>query len=242
MDVNRMILLGMVVLLIYFFFIEIFTVLFRLTGMTKSKSRFQVISLFTNSGYTTQEAELIMNHQLRRRLANTTMLFGYILNVTVISVLINIIMTLGTAQSTDVWKFVIYLGSFFILLTIIGRIRFIDRFFQNLIKRVAVLFLYRKNTNILEVLDHYDNNAIVEVALKHVPTYLEGIPLKDNGLKTEHGLTILAIQRNNHTLVRITGEDLLLEGDLVVVFGSLKQIREVFLTVEESESNQAKEE
>ncbi len=127
MNLDQLLLLGIVTFLIYFIFIEIFTVLFRLTGMPRNKSRFQVISLFTNSGYTTQEAELIVNHQMRRKLATTTMLLGYALNVTVISVLINIIMTLGNTGSTsEVWRFILLFGGFIILVYLLGKIKWID--------------------------------------------------------------------------------------------------------------------
>ena len=62
---------------------EVFTVLFRLTGLTREKARFQVISMLTNSGYTTSESELITQSKVRRRLARLTMLFGYSFTVTI---------------------------------------------------------------------------------------------------------------------------------------------------------------
>jgi len=232
MDINKLILLGTVTLFIYFFFIEIFTILFRLTGMTRSKSRFQVISLFTNSGYTTQEAELIMNHQLRRKLANTTMIFGYLLNVTVISVLINIIMTLGNSQSQDVWKFVLYIGGFFAVLTIISKIRFVSRFFQFMTKRIAVVLFYGKHANIIEVLDNYDQNSIVEVTVRVLPKILDQVPLKANGVKSEYGIQVLAINRSHQVITDVSGEDFIRKGDRLVLFGKMRNIRELFLHLE----------
>ncbi|MFA6647199.1 MAG: hypothetical protein WCS32_01045 [Candidatus Izemoplasmatales bacterium] len=97
MSVEALIMMGTAIILVYIIFIEIFTIIFRLTGLTNDKARFQVISLFTNSGFTTQEAELIINSRVRRRIANVTMLSGFILNVTVISVLVNVFITLGSA-------------------------------------------------------------------------------------------------------------------------------------------------
>ena len=47
-----------VLLIIFYITIaDIITILFRLTGMTEERARFQVISLLTNSGFTTQESE-----------------------------------------------------------------------------------------------------------------------------------------------------------------------------------------
>jgi len=229
MSLNNMILLGMVTMLIYFFFIEIFTVLFRLTGLTKSKSRFQVISLFTNSGYTTQEAELVMSNHVRRRLANTTMLFGYILNVTVISVLINIIMALGSSASQDVWTFVLIVGGFFIGLFIISRIKFVDVFFQMIIKGIAVFFIYSKDTNVIEILDNYDQKSIAEVSIRNLPDVLVNSPLRENGMKANYGIQVLAIKRGKTMITDVSGDEILLTDDLVVVFGKIRKIKDLFI-------------
>ena len=46
----------------YILIIDIFTILFRMSGMTEEKAKFQVISLLTNSGYTTKESELVVSN------------------------------------------------------------------------------------------------------------------------------------------------------------------------------------
>lgn len=56
--------------------IEIFVVLFRLTGLKVEVSRFQVISMMTGTGFTTGESELILGHPIRRKLATFLILFG----------------------------------------------------------------------------------------------------------------------------------------------------------------------
>ena len=48
--------------------IEIFSDAFKLTGLVTSKIRLQVASLFTSSGYTTAESELIAKDDKRRRI------------------------------------------------------------------------------------------------------------------------------------------------------------------------------
>jgi hypothetical protein len=67
-------------LLIYFIIItaviEIYVVLFRLTGLKLEISRFQVISLMTGTCFTTGESELILGHPIRRKLATFLILFG----------------------------------------------------------------------------------------------------------------------------------------------------------------------
>ena len=49
------------VAVLYILIIDVFTILFRMSGMTEEKAKFQVISLLTNSGYTTKESELVVD-------------------------------------------------------------------------------------------------------------------------------------------------------------------------------------
>src|SRR3954463_4341383 len=56
--------------------IEMFVILFRLTGLKVEISRFQVISMMTGTGFTTGESELILSHPIRRKLALFLILFG----------------------------------------------------------------------------------------------------------------------------------------------------------------------
>ena len=88
------------VLLIIFYILiaDIITIFFRLTGMTEERARFQVISLLTNSGFTTQESEAVVTSKIRRRLARATMLFGYAFTVTILSTTVNVFMTMSDSE------------------------------------------------------------------------------------------------------------------------------------------------
>jgi hypothetical protein len=69
--------------------IEIYVVLFRLTGLNLKVSRFQVISLMTGTGFTTGESELILGHPIRRKLATFLILFGAFSLAVIISTISN---------------------------------------------------------------------------------------------------------------------------------------------------------
>ena len=47
-------------ILIYWVITELFTMLFRFTGLPDERARFQVISLLTGCGYTTKESEMFL--------------------------------------------------------------------------------------------------------------------------------------------------------------------------------------
>lgn len=85
--------MNLIFLLVYFTIItaviEIFVVLFRLTGLNLKVSRFQVISLMTGTGFTTEESELILGHPIRRKLATFLILFGAFSLAVIISTISN---------------------------------------------------------------------------------------------------------------------------------------------------------
>lgn len=64
------------VLVISFIVIRIGAVAFHVTGIEWSLSKFQALSCFTGTGFTTREAELIVRTPQRRKIATILMIFG----------------------------------------------------------------------------------------------------------------------------------------------------------------------
>ena len=88
-------------ILVYIIIVNIFSILFRLTGLTAEDAKFQVISMLTNCGFTTNRSEIIMVSRLRRRLAKATILFGYSFTVIMVSIFINVFMTWNSSERTN---------------------------------------------------------------------------------------------------------------------------------------------
>ena len=58
------------------FVIRIASVAMRLTGLDDASARFQALSAFTGTGFTTTEAEMIVNYPVRRRIVSLLMIIG----------------------------------------------------------------------------------------------------------------------------------------------------------------------
>ena len=98
MNVYMALFLFSLIILIYWVITELFTILFRFTGLPDERARFQVISLLTGCGYTTRESEMFLSNRRRRRLARITMLFGYVFNITIVSAFVNVFLSLKMSQ------------------------------------------------------------------------------------------------------------------------------------------------
>lgn len=70
------------------FVIRIASVALRLTGLEESQARFQSLSAFTGTGFTTSEAEMIVNYPVRRRIVGLLMVIGNLGLVTVLATLV----------------------------------------------------------------------------------------------------------------------------------------------------------
>lgn len=71
--------------------IEIGVILFHMTGLDKQIARYQVISMLTGTGYTTQESALVIDHPIRRRISSGLILFGYFSLAVIISSIANLL-------------------------------------------------------------------------------------------------------------------------------------------------------
>jgi len=71
---------GIIVIITVVFIIvmirNIAAVALQLTGLDKPTANFQALSALTGTGFTTKEAELVLNHPMRRRIISLLMITG----------------------------------------------------------------------------------------------------------------------------------------------------------------------
>ena len=218
-----------IAIVLYFFLIEVFTVLFRITGLTKEKARFQVISMITCVGYTTSEAEIITTNKRRRRLCVVCMISGNLFNVLIISLIINLISSIASSDLVDEQLMLIgiIIGSLFLII-ILSKIPFISRLIAKLIEAIArKLFIRNDNTNVLTMLDSYDSDAIVEIYINNIPDILKNKTLMESNFKNQYNLNILMLKRGDRT-IDITKDTVIQNKDQIVVFGKKQVIKDLF--------------
>lgn len=230
--VSSLILLALFVI-VFGLIIEVFTVLFQLTGLTREKARTQVISLLTNCGFTTSESELVLSSKRRRRLARVAMLLGYAFAVVIVSLLVNMFMEFKQAEVAQMVGMVVFLGLFFLCYVVVMRLKRVQKAFDALIERLGNRVLFGKQSNVLVLIDILRENAMVEVVADHLPPCLKGCCLAESGLKERHHIQILYIKRNGESLRPLNGETRVEQGDFLLLFGEYKEIRAVFERPEE---------
>ena len=227
--------LVLVVVTIYMLAIEIFSVAFKLTGLVTSKIRLQVASLFTSSGYTTAESELIAKDDKRRRIAIACMYTGHIFSVAFMGLVFNVVISLASYTSTGAphfteWYFIVlYVSLFFFLTMLFLKIPPINRHFQRFLEAIALKSSTRaKKSNIITVLDLHGKHATAEVSLNIVPDFCKDVALFEMGLSHNYSLNILSIRRDSR-YVEVTKDTMFQQGDVLLIYGLINDIKEAFV-------------
>ena len=229
MDIYLALLLFSFIILLYWVITELFTFFFRLTGLPTEKARFQVISLLTGTGFTTRESEIILSSRRRRRLARITMLFGYVFNVTIVSVFVNVFISMKVIQDGhQLLSFLIPLGTA-ALIFIFMRVPKIHAWGENLLRHLADRFFDRQETfNAVMTVDNIGSETIAQVTLRHIPEEYRGLTLAETRLRAETGILVMLVERQGGKPIPARAETVFEPGDKLTVFGDYQTICKAF--------------
>lgn len=217
-------------MLTYLLICEIFTILFRLTGLTEETARFQVISMLTTCGFTTVESELITSSRKRRKLAFVTILFGYIFSVTIVSMVINFFMRLTDGNVFHlIVKVLIAIIALIIIWYSLLKVNFVKNNFDRFITKFGIRAMFKNQHNPIMILGVFKTEVIAEVTITNLPQELHQIQLKNSNIRLNYTLQILTIIKNDDISIGVTGESILENGDKVIIFGTLKNIKKLFV-------------
>lgn len=80
------------------------------------------------------------------------------------------------------------------------------------------------SSNILDYIELSPDFSIVEIAA--IPEWFEK-SLRELDMRVKHGLNVMAIERNEEVIVSPKADDIILEGDILVVVGQNKDIEKL---------------
>ena len=214
--------------MIYIVISDIIVIFFRLTGLTEEKARFQVISLLTNSGFTTRESEAVVSSKVRRRLARATMLFGYAFTVTIVSTTVNFFMTLGKSElNTLLFLLPILLLVLFGFHSLRKSELFKTRF-DDWIERLGNRIMFGSKSNPVVLVEDYGEMVVAHIYLKQVPEVLRDVPLSQSVLMSDYNVMVMMVKKKNGEAQQANADTVLRENDVIMVLGNRENIRKVF--------------
>lgn len=198
--------------------IEVLSTAFEMTGVPHEKAKFQVIAMFT-SGYSTKESEIITQHPVRRKLALFVMIFTYVSNVTLFSIIVNLTKSQITKNLVLKSLFVLIIFLVFLKNRIILESKLRSEFIKHKwfsINRTNVYYLLSKNNG------YGLYNLYVDRRFKFT-----GQTIKDSILK-EIGVQILNVDKGNKIIEFPEANYKIELGDNLLVYCKLNTIKKCF--------------
>ena len=200
------------------------TMALTMTGMSEEAARFQARSALATVGFTTTEAENVVNHPVRRRIIMALMLTGSIGVPTVIATVV--VSFLTTSQSENWWEPVGVLASGLIALTLLARSQWVEKRINHF-----MTWALHKWTN-LDVRDYVSllqlqNGYAVTEMLVEAGDWLEEKTLQTAALARE-GVLVLAIFRQNGDYIGAPlASDTIHAQDILVLYGQIDRLQEL---------------
>ena len=226
-----------IVLVTSFIIVRIGAIAFQLTGLEWSLAKFQALSCFTGTGFTTKEAELITGDAQRRRIASILMVLGnagLVLMIATVAQSFQAEIHIWTGLSTRFVPFEIptavvpwvNLG----LLAIFVYIGFCvltwpkvsDRLTHFLRKRIIKKEIFKRVT-VEELLLATGGYGVSRVAVQAGSPVID-TTLAESGLRG-YDITVLGIVRAGQTVPNPPANMKILRGDELICFGKLGNIR-----------------
>lgn len=230
--------LFIIMILVSFVIVRIGAIAFQITGLEWSLAKFQSLSCFTGTGFTTQEAELITTNKKRRRIASALMVLGNGGLVVMIATFANSLRPQEILQR----RLIEWLLPFSIPNELLPWINLLLIIFA-----VFVIFKTFKNPKLSRRLTNFLRKKVIRKELFTAESFEElllatggygvskidicaGSPVLDKTLfesqLRRHDVTVLAITRAERTMPNPPADTKILLGDQLICFGKLQNIRD----------------
>jgi len=209
-----------IIIFIFFLIVRIATVILKLTGMDDYTSRFQAISAFTGTGFTTKEAETILEDRIRRRTVIVLMVLG---KVGIVSVIAGLFLSFGKNNlSEDLGKAAILLAFIFILYKITSLKGFSRALNRMIEKGIVARGIVKQKT--LEELFHLPKGYGLAQLTITADSKEKGLSLAKAGF-IDKNILVLSIERKNKLISFPHAKDVIEEGDKLLCYGLIKNIK-----------------
>jgi hypothetical protein len=212
----------LITILVSFIIVRIGGFALQMTGIEPEIARFQALSAFSGTGFTTREAERVVGHRTRRRIVTILIILGNAGTVTVIATLV--------ASFTQVegyaWFFIrlaIIIGGIFGLYQLIIRSnigqRILDWLQRPILKRIL------RTAPVTEEIFPVEKDWAISLATMKESSRGVGLSVAD--INAEGDIEVLGINRAGSYVVRPGPEEMVAQGDRLLVYANRRATKRI---------------
>ncbi|MGB0952891.1 MAG: TrkA C-terminal domain-containing protein [Planctomycetota bacterium] len=209
----------LVVLSVSLLIIRVGTVAFMMTGLAPQVARFQARSAYFGVGFTTAEAEKVLNNPVRREIVMMLMLLG---NAGIISVISTVVLSTTEVPEdgafSHVWFRIAFLALGICTLFMLAYSKWIDRRISKAVRWALHKWTRLETQDYSEMLHLARDYSVSEFPVQE-GDWMAGRPLRELRLRDE-GVMILGIERADGTYIGVPRGHCPLEvGDRLIAYG-----------------------
>lgn len=196
-----------------------------LTGLSRPVANFQARSAFTGVGFTTDEAESVVNHPVRRKVLMLLMFWG---NIGIAAVIASTIASLGGEGQNlgqRLQQLVVLLSGVAIMFAVFTS-RFVDSYISSWVESALRRFTRLNVQDFTSLLHLHDGYVVVELQV-NLDDWVANKKLSQCSLTSE-GVLVLGLTRESGTYVGSpNGETEVQPGDVLTVYGPADRLEEL---------------
>jgi len=195
-----------------------------MTGMSFDKDKFQALSAFTGTGFTTREAERVVSNARRRRIVSLLMILG---NAGIVTVIVTATSSFAKVKGLQMGLNALVLIGGLFLIVVVARHTALVRHWESFAQaRLARLKIFEDDSTVDELLHVSEGYGVVRVLLSDTsPLIAQTLSKINAGL--EHSF-VLGVERDREWLPTPRLIRTLMAGDDLVIYGKLEDLAEHF--------------
>lgn len=203
--------------------VRIAAIMLKMTGLEEKKARFQALSAFTGTGFTTRDSELITGHDMRRKIVMVLMILG---NAGIISFVTTFILSFlkGESGAGPVSLKLAILAAALFLINRAASNKRITRWVNDWIEdKIADSKILEKKP-LEEIMNLPKGYGVCELHItdKNDP---KGRTLQEAEFR-EKDILVLNIEKKDRIISSPKANDTIEPGDTLICYGPLNNIRD----------------
>ena len=212
----------LIIIIISYCIVRSGAIALEMTGVSVHIARFQALSAFTGTGFTTQETEIIVNHPIRRKIISSLMILG---NAGIVSIIGAFIFSFGgTGSFNPLFTLIIIIVAVAGLYKIAVH-RTVDTKLSETIRQNLRTRLHIEKVLIEEIIHQPEGYGVASIIIAK-DSKIAQHTLGDLGLK-DNNIIVLSIERDGSIIPQPASETQINEDDRLICFGKFDLIRQL---------------
>jgi hypothetical protein len=214
--------LMLIVLTVWMFILWFGSIALEATGMERRKARFQALSALTGTGFTTREADDVVNHPSRRLIAGWLMFLGSV-GIILFLLIILAILVIGIKPGTQLSPaLIVALAIPPFVLIVLYWIGVLDKAGTKIVNWMKRSAYFTPELSTREMVHQAGDYSVAHLTIGRKAPEV-GRKISNTSL-AKHKITILAIERGDKTLPFPEAKETVQAGDHLLCYGETAKI------------------